>query len=31
MLGVMSFPALLPGFITEWQLTNTEAGWINGI
>ena len=31
MLGVMSFPALLPGFITEWQLTNTEAGWINGV
>ena len=31
MLAVMSFPALLPGFITEWQLTNTEAGWINGV
>jgi len=31
MLGTMSFPALLPGFISEWQLTNTEAGWINGI
>ena len=31
MLGTMSFPALLPAFITEWQLTNTEAGWINGI
>lgn len=31
MLGAMSFPALLPSFITEWQLTNTEAGWINGI
>jgi MFS family permease len=31
MLGTMSFPALLPAFITEWQLTNTDAGWINGI
>ena len=31
MLGFASFPALLPGFIAEWQLSNTEAGWINGI
>jgi len=27
----MFFPALLPGFRTEWGLSNTEAGWINGI
>lgn len=31
MLGAAMFPALLPGFIAEWRLTNTEAGWINGI
>jgi len=29
--GTMFFPALLPGFQAEWKLTNTEAGWINGI
>ena len=31
MTGFSVFPALLPGFIDEWTLTNTEAGWINGI
>ena len=31
MAGTMFFPALLPGFKSEWRLTNTEAGWINGI
>ncbi|MEE8350630.1 MAG: MFS transporter [Rhodospirillales bacterium] len=31
MLGVASFPSLLPTFMAEWQLTNTDAGWINGI
>lgn len=31
MAGTMFFPALLPGFQAEWRLTNTEAGWINGI
>jgi MFS family permease len=30
-LGLATFPALLPVFIEEWQLSNTEAGWINGI
>jgi len=25
-----TFPALIPGFIAEWGLTNTEAGWISG-
>ena len=25
-----TFPALIPGFIGEWALTNTEAGWISG-
>ena len=31
MIGVAAFPALLPTFLTEWQLTNTDAGWLNGI
>lgn len=31
MSGFLTFPALLPGFLEEWSLTNTEAGWINGI
>lgn len=30
MLGMFAFPALLPRFMAEWQLTNTQAGWING-
>ncbi len=25
-----TFSALIPGFIGEWGLTNTEAGWISG-
>lgn len=29
--GFGSFPALLPGFLDLWQLSSTEAGWINGI
>ncbi len=29
--AIMFFPALLPNFQAEWGLTNTEAGWINGI
>jgi len=31
MLGFGAFPALLPGFMAEWRLSNTDAGWINGI
>jgi MFS family permease len=31
MLGVFAFPALLPAFMAEWRLSNTEAGWIAGI
>lgn len=30
-IGAFSVPALLPAFIDEWGLTNTEAGWITGI
>ncbi len=29
--SIMYFPALLPDFQAEWGITNTEAGWINGI
>ncbi len=28
--GSMVFPGLLPMLQSEWSLTNTEAGWING-
>ncbi len=31
MLGFAAFPALLPTFLAEWQLSNTGAGWINGV
>lgn len=31
MVGVFAFPALLPTFMAEWRLSNTEAGWIAGI
>ncbi len=31
LLGISVLPALLPGFIKSWQLSGTEAGWLNGI
>ena len=31
MIGFATFPALLPSFIIEWDLSNTEAGWINSV
>jgi len=30
-IGAYTVPALLPIFIREWSLTNTEAGWLTGI
>ena len=30
-IGAFSVPALLPRFITEWDLSNTQGGWITGI
>lgn len=30
-IGAYTWPALLPVFMSEWQLTNREAGWITGI
>ena len=31
MLGSFAFPTLVPDFISKWNLSNTDAGWINGI
>ena len=31
MVGLFTFPALLPEFSAIWKLSNTEAGWISGI
>jgi len=31
MTGFATFAALLPGFVSEWSLSGTQAGWINGI
>ncbi len=31
MTGTMYFPALQPSLQAEWTLTNTAAGWINGV
>jgi MFS family permease len=30
-LGAFALPALLPGYIDRWALSNTEAGWLVGI
>ncbi|HEX6978760.1 MAG TPA: MFS transporter [Alphaproteobacteria bacterium] len=30
-LPIASFPALMPEFITAWDLSNAEAGWIAGV
>jgi MFS family permease len=30
-VGAYTWPALLPGFLGEWQISNREAGWITGI
>ncbi len=30
-IGAFTWPALLPGFIEGWSLSNSEAGWITGI
>jgi len=30
-IGAYTWPALLPGFIADWHLTNSEAGWITGV
>lgn len=30
-MGAYTLPALLPTFIREWSLSNTEAGWLAGV
>jgi len=30
-MGAYTLPALLPTFIREWSLSNSEAGWLTGI
>ncbi|MBX6375488.1 MAG: MFS transporter, partial [Acetobacteraceae bacterium] len=30
-LGAFALPALLPGYIARWSLSNTQAGWLLGI
>ncbi len=30
-LGFSTLPALLPTLLVEWAMSNTQAGWINGI
>jgi MFS family permease len=31
MAGFATFSALLPTFLSEWNLSNTDAGWVSGI
>ena len=30
-IGAYTWPALLPGFIADWRISNAEAGWITGL
>lgn len=30
LLGLHGFPALLPEFVALWDLSNSQAGWLNG-
>src|SRR5262245_2043049 len=30
-IGAYTWPALLPGFIADWHITNGQAGWITGL
>lgn len=31
MLGISTFPSLLPTLAATWNLSNADAGWINGV
>ncbi len=31
LLGLGTFAALLPVFLSEWAISNTEAGWLSGL
>jgi hypothetical protein len=30
-VGAYTWPALLPGFIADWHISNGQAGWITGL
>src|SRR5262245_24915061 len=30
-IGAYTWPALLPGFIADWRITNGQAGWVTGL
>ena len=30
-IGAYTWPALLPRFLGDWRLTNSEAGWITAL
>ncbi len=30
-IGAFTLPALLPGYIARWSLSDTKAGWLIGI
>lgn len=30
-IGAQALPALLPGVVTAWHLSKTEAGWLVGV
>ena len=30
-IGAYTWPALLPGFIADWHISNGQAGWITGL
>src|SRR5262245_61079242 len=30
-IGAYTWPALLPGFIADWHISNAEAGWLTGL
>ena len=30
-IGAFTFPALLPNFFDEWNITHTQAGWLSGV
>ncbi len=30
-IGAYTWPALLPGFLDRWSLSNAEAGWLTGV
>lgn len=31
LIGIATFPALLPTFLREWHLSHTQAGWVSAV